>query len=179
MEVGEIQLRFDPSEFYALAQLARKYGTDLGSILRIGGKLVLEAERREAVENDRSAFDRPGDDAEGGRVKNKLCPTCKTEIAKWVENPAERHGHWALPDVQKDGEPCEQTGTESRSAAGSAPAKKKAKRKQKTPGRSRQKTKLLPPPVEVPGQSRPAGTSDPRSDAKPGGFRAALRDFFN
>ena len=46
MEVGEIQLRFDPSEFYALAQLARKYGTDLGSILRIGGKLVLEAERR-------------------------------------------------------------------------------------------------------------------------------------
>lgn len=46
MEVGEINLRFEPGEFYALTQIARKYGTDLGSILRIGGKLVIEADRR-------------------------------------------------------------------------------------------------------------------------------------
>lgn len=46
LAMNNIRLTFDASEYLALESLALKYGTDLGSILRIGGQLVLEADRR-------------------------------------------------------------------------------------------------------------------------------------
>ena len=46
MEGPKIHFNFEPSEYMALCVLAKKYNTDLGSILRIGGQMVLEADRR-------------------------------------------------------------------------------------------------------------------------------------
>jgi hypothetical protein len=46
MDAGHIKLNFEASEWFALQEMARKYGTDVGSILRIAGVAVLEAERR-------------------------------------------------------------------------------------------------------------------------------------
>jgi len=43
---GKIDLNFDASEWFALQELARKHRTDVGSILRIGGVMLLEADRR-------------------------------------------------------------------------------------------------------------------------------------
>jgi hypothetical protein len=40
-----INLNFDASEYLALQEMARKYGTDVGSLLRIAGVALLEAER--------------------------------------------------------------------------------------------------------------------------------------
>ena len=54
MEAGKIRLQFDASELFALHELARKFRTDVGSILRIGGRLMLEADLRGHLKMDRA-----------------------------------------------------------------------------------------------------------------------------
>lgn len=41
-----LNFQFDQSEYIALCELARKLGTDLASVLRMGGLLLLEADKR-------------------------------------------------------------------------------------------------------------------------------------
>ncbi|MGO8775288.1 MAG: hypothetical protein ACLQHT_13545 [Terracidiphilus sp.] len=41
-----IELNFEASEWGALQRMAQKYSTDVGSILRIAGLAILEAERQ-------------------------------------------------------------------------------------------------------------------------------------
>jgi len=46
IDAGKIRLTFEASELMALHELARKHGTDVGTILRIGGLALLDADRR-------------------------------------------------------------------------------------------------------------------------------------
>lgn len=46
----KVDLQFDASEWIALCQIAQKHGSTVGSLLRIGGVLVIEADRRGAFE---------------------------------------------------------------------------------------------------------------------------------
>jgi len=46
MEGPKVRLVFEASELIALAELAKKWNTDIGSILRMGGRVILNAERQ-------------------------------------------------------------------------------------------------------------------------------------
>jgi hypothetical protein len=46
MELPKINLQFEASEYMALCELAQKNRTDVGSIIKIGALLLLEADRR-------------------------------------------------------------------------------------------------------------------------------------
>jgi hypothetical protein len=43
---GKGTFRFEHGEYMKLAQLASKHGTDIATILRIGGNLMIEADER-------------------------------------------------------------------------------------------------------------------------------------
>lgn len=45
METPHVHLRFELSELLALQQLAWKFNTDIGTLLRIGALALLEADR--------------------------------------------------------------------------------------------------------------------------------------
>lgn len=46
MQGPNIRFSFAPEEYMALATLAQKWGTDIGTVLRVGGMMVLEADQR-------------------------------------------------------------------------------------------------------------------------------------
>lgn len=43
---GNIDLQFEASEWFAILELARKYHTTAGAVLRIGAVALLDADRR-------------------------------------------------------------------------------------------------------------------------------------
>jgi len=45
VRAGNMRLTFEAGELFALLEMAKKYNTDPGSLLRIGGLLVVEADR--------------------------------------------------------------------------------------------------------------------------------------
>lgn len=55
MEAPKVNLQFELSELLALQQLARKYSTDLGGLLRVSALAMLELDRRGALQMNRVA----------------------------------------------------------------------------------------------------------------------------
>lgn len=67
IHAGNIQLNFEASEYIALCELAQKLHTDVGSVLRIGGMLAIEADRRGLL---KIAATNPGAALAGGSDAN-------------------------------------------------------------------------------------------------------------